>query len=63
MSDQPVAEAAIYTTHSWHKGRAPVPPAGFEHVIPEIKRPKTYTFERKVTVNGSIAPTPRSSKG
>jgi hypothetical protein len=33
-SDQPVADAATYTTHSKHKRRTPMPPAPFELVIP-----------------------------
>ena len=61
MSDQSVAEAATYTSHNKHKRRAPLPPAGFEHAIPGIKRPKTFIFELTATVIGSIAPTLGSS--
>jgi hypothetical protein len=41
-SDQPVAEAATYTTHDRQKTRTSVPSVGFEQAIPAIKLPLTY---------------------
>jgi len=46
MSDQLVADAATYTTHSKHKRRTSMPLAGFEPVIPVIERLKTYGLFR-----------------
>jgi hypothetical protein len=38
MSCQPDAEAATYTIHNKHERQTIMPPAGFEPVIPKIKR-------------------------
>jgi len=38
-SDQPVAEAATYTTHNKHKSRISTPSAACEPAILTIKRP------------------------
>jgi hypothetical protein len=48
-SDQHVAEAATYTTHSKHKTRTSMPSVGFEPAIPAIKRLQTYALERTAT--------------
>ena len=48
-SDQHVAEAATYTTHSKHKRRTSMPSVGFEPAIPAIKRLQTYALERTAT--------------
>jgi hypothetical protein len=42
MSNQLVAEVGTYTTHNKRKGRKTMPSAGFETVIPAIKRLQTY---------------------
>ena len=52
--DQPVAEAATYTTHNKHNGPTSVPLAGFEPAIPTIKRPQTYTLVRRATGIGQL---------
>jgi hypothetical protein len=41
-SDQPVAEAATYTTHNTHKSQTSLPPAGFEPTIPASEWSQTY---------------------
>jgi hypothetical protein len=38
-SDQPVAEAATYTTHNKHKSQISMPSAACEPAIPKLKRP------------------------
>jgi hypothetical protein len=40
-SDQPVTEAATYTTHNKHKRRTSLPSAGFEPAIPASERSQT----------------------
>ena len=45
MSDQLVAEAAIYTTHYKHKRRTSMPSAGFEPATPAIERPLSYALD------------------
>ena len=46
-SDQPVAEAATYTTHSKHT-RTSMPSAGFKPTIPAIKWLQTYALYHMV---------------
>ena len=48
MSDQLVAEAAVYTTDSEHKRQTSMPPAGFEPAIPGI-RLQPYALDCTVT--------------
>jgi hypothetical protein len=48
MSDQLVAEAAVYTTHSEHKRQTSIPPAVFELAIPAIGL-LTYALDRTAT--------------
>jgi len=48
-SDQPVAEAATYTTHNKHNRRTSMPSAGFEPAIPAIERLQTYPLGRTAT--------------
>jgi hypothetical protein len=45
-SDLIVTVAATYTTHNKHKRRTPMPSAGFEPTIPEIKPLQTYALVR-----------------
>jgi len=51
MSDNPVAEAAIYPTHNKPKGRTPMQSAGFKTSIPANKlfRPTPYTARSPVS--------------
>ena len=49
---QPVAEAAVYTTHNIHKRQTSTPSAGFEPVIPAVNRPQNYALDRKATGRG-----------
>ena len=48
-SDQPVADAATYTTHKKHKGRTPMPSAEFEFPFPEITQLLIYALDRTGT--------------
>jgi len=48
-SDQLVAEDATYITHNKHNGRLSVPSAGFQPVIPAIKRLQTFALYRTAT--------------
>jgi len=48
-SGQMVAKAATYTRHNIHNRWTSMFPAGFDPVIPTIKRPQTYTLDRTVT--------------
>jgi hypothetical protein len=41
-SDQPVAEAAVYTTLNKHKRRKPMPSAGFDYAILAIEVLQTH---------------------
>jgi len=50
-SDQPVAEAATYTTHNRQKRRTSVPSVGFEQAIPAIKWPRTYAQDCTATMS------------
>jgi hypothetical protein len=52
-SDQPVAEAATYTTHNQHKRRTSMPLAKFEPAISATKRPQTYALDRTATGIGA----------
>jgi hypothetical protein len=52
-SDLLVTVAATYTTHDKHKGRTPMPSAGFEPAIPEIKPLQNYALVRTDSGNGS----------
>jgi hypothetical protein len=49
MSDQPIAQAATYTTHNKEKTRTSKPSGGFEPAIPTIYRLQKYASERTVT--------------
>jgi hypothetical protein len=51
MSDQPVAEAATYTTHNKYKSRTFMPSAGFE---PAIERPQMYVLDSMTTGIGHL---------
>jgi len=47
-SDQPVAQAATYTTQhntTQHKRQTSMPSTGFVLMNPEIKQPQTYTLD------------------
>jgi hypothetical protein len=46
--DQPVAGAATHTKHHSHR-RISMQSAGFEPAIPAIKRPQTYSLDRRTT--------------
>jgi hypothetical protein len=48
-SDQPVAEAATYTTHNEPNIRKTMSLAGFELAMTTIKRLRTYALDRKNT--------------
>jgi hypothetical protein len=53
-SDQPVAEAVTYTTHSTHKGQTSVPSVGFEPAVTAMRRPQTHALDRMATgIGGS----------
>ena len=52
-SDQPVEEAATYTTHSKHKTRTFMPSAGFELAIPAIKPLQTCALDRTAPAIGA----------
>jgi hypothetical protein len=45
--DQPVSEAATYTTQNKHKVRISTPSIGFEPAIPEIDKPQNYRGAEK----------------
>ena len=47
--DQPVAEAATYTSHNKHKRRKSMSSEGFESAVPAIKRSQTYSLDRSST--------------
>jgi len=51
-SDQPVADAATYTTHKKHKGQTTMPSAEFEFPFPEITQLLIYALDRTVTGMG-----------
>ena len=53
-SEQLVSEAATYTTHNKYKRRTFMFSAEFEPVVPAIKRPNTYAFDRTATEIGSL---------
>jgi hypothetical protein len=53
MNDQPVAEAATYTTQSKHERRTSVPSAGFETAVPVMERLQTYALDCTATGIGS----------
>jgi hypothetical protein len=54
MKDQPVAEAATYTTHNKHKRRTTsMPSVGFEPRIPVVERLQTYALDRTATGIGA----------
>ena len=47
-SDQPIAEAAAYTTHSKHKRRTLIPSSRFELAIPAIEGiVRNYNIEKE----------------
>jgi len=48
ISDQPVAEAATYKTHSKHNRRTSVLSVGIESTIPAVKRRLTYATENRI---------------
>ena len=50
MSDQLVAEVAIWTKHNKQTRQTPMPSAAFELAIPEIERLKTYALDHATTV-------------
>jgi hypothetical protein len=52
-TDQPVAEATAYTTHSKRKRRTSMPSAGFKPAIPQIEWPQAYVFDRTATGIGN----------
>jgi hypothetical protein len=47
--DQPVTEAAAYTTSKKHNRQTSVPSAGSEPVIPAIEQPHTYVLDHTAT--------------
>ena len=47
--DQPVTEAATYTTHNKHKRRMSIHSARLEPPSPAIERPYTYVLDRTAT--------------
>ena len=49
MSDQPVAEAATYTTNTKHNRRTSMPTAGFETATPATKWFQTQALDRVAT--------------
>ena len=49
ICDQPVAEAATYTSHNKHKRRKSMSSEGFESAVPAIKRSQTYSLDRSST--------------
>jgi hypothetical protein len=49
MNDQPIAEAATYTTHNKHQTRTSVSSVGFEPAIATIKRLQTNALDRAAT--------------
>jgi hypothetical protein len=51
-SDQPVAEAATYITHSKYKRRTSVPSEGFESTLEAITCVQLYTLYHKATEIG-----------
>ena len=53
-SDQLVAEAATYTTHTTHKRRTAMPSAGFERGIPATKRLQTHAADHAAIGTGPI---------
>jgi hypothetical protein len=53
-SDQPLAQAAINTTHSKHNRQTSMLTAGFETAIPVSERPQTYALDRAATGFGSF---------
>ena len=53
INDQPVTEAATYTTHSKHN-RTSMPLAGFEPAIPAVKWLQNYALDRTVTGIGNL---------
>ena len=54
MSDQLVAEAATYTTHTKQRRQTAMPSAGFEPAIPAMDRLQTYVLDRTVTTIGYV---------
>jgi hypothetical protein len=52
MSDQPVSEAATCTTQNKHKRLRAMTSAGFEPVIPAIRRLQTYNLDCTATGDG-----------
>jgi len=44
------------TTHSTHKRKTSIPPAGSETIIPASERPQTHALDRAVTAIGSHLP-------
>ena len=57
-SDLLVTVAATYTTYNKHKRRTPIPAAGFEPAIPDIKPLQTYALVRTDSGTGSYEITP-----
>jgi hypothetical protein len=49
MSDQPVAEAPTYTSHSKHNRRTSMLSARTQPAIRAVERPHTYALDRKAT--------------
>jgi hypothetical protein len=49
MSDQPITEAATYTTHNKRKRWTSMPLAQFKPVTPVIKQLQTYALDRMAT--------------
>jgi len=53
-SDQLVAEAATYTTHTIPKRRTSMLSAGFEPAITTVEQPQTYALDRTATGIGPL---------
>ena len=53
-SDKLLSEAASCQKHYKHKRRTSMPSAGFEFLIPAIKRPQTYALDRTATGFGPV---------
>ena len=55
-SDQPIADTATYTTHNQHKEQISMPSAGFETMIPPLKRLQACALNRTATGSGLLNP-------
>jgi hypothetical protein len=55
MSDQPIAKAAIHTTHTKHKRLISMPSMGFQPTFPATKQQHNYTSDptaKQIGANG-----------